>query len=177
MDGGESVKITKGRSHEIVTADDGLKVTAGNRFVEVAHLQKLDAEDFTAVVKKVVDIAGGEKLVFHHGTDAGLELTAGTALLTTTKKIKISNPSGSITFENGKVEIIAAEELSLSCGGASLSLNKDGTMSGSGSKEVSLACSNSSLKLEPPKASLSGAGVDVSAVGQAVIGGALIKIG
>ena len=33
------------------------------------------------------------------------------------------------------------------------------------------------LKLEPPKATLSGAGVDVTAVGQAVIGGALIKIG
>ena len=77
VNGGESVKITNGRSHEIVTADDGLEVTAGSRFVEVAHLHKLDAEDLTAVIKKVVDIAGGQKITFHHGADAGLDLTAG----------------------------------------------------------------------------------------------------
>lgn len=177
VDGGETVKVTKGRHHEIATADDALKVTTGNRFVEVAHLQKLVAEDFVAVVTKLVDIAGGGKLVFHHGKDSGLELTAGAALLSTTKKIEISNPSGSITFENGKVQIIATDELSLSCGSTSISLKKDGTLSASGSKEVGISCSNSSLKLEPPKATLSGAGVDVTAVGQAVIGGALIKIG
>jgi hypothetical protein len=56
-------------------------------------------------------------------------------------------------------------------------LKKDGSLTGIGSKEVGFACSNSQMKLDPAKAALSGAGVDVSAVGQAVIGGAIIKIG
>jgi hypothetical protein len=63
------------------------------------------------------------------------------------------------------------------CGGAKLSLKQDGSLTGVGSKEVGFACQSSQVKLDPAKAAMSGAGVDVSAVGQAVLGGAIIKIG
>jgi len=56
-------------------------------------------------------------------------------------------------------------------------MKSSGVITGSGGTEVSFGVKSSLMKLDGSKATVSGAAVDVSAVGQTVIGGAIIKIG
>jgi type VI secretion system secreted protein VgrG len=177
VDDGESVTVKGGRMHTVATKDDRLTVESGSRSVKVCNDDLLTAKAKKDRITTVYDIQGDEKVRVAHKEDAALVLTAGDAVLETTNTLLIKTPSGSITIAGGKIAIDAAEELLLTCGKSKLSLKSDGTMTGMGSKEVGFKCSNSQLKLDPAKAALSGAGVDVTAVGQAVIGGALIKIG
>jgi len=77
---------------------------------------------------------------------------------------------------NGQIQIVAANALVMGSGGASMALNKDGTIAVQGSKEIGASVSNSSVKLDARKAAVAGPSVEVNAVGQAKIQGAIVKI-
>ena len=177
VDDGESVTVKGGRSHTVSTKDDVLHVTTGNRSVTVAEEHKRIAKSVSEFAALKMDLNAGTSVTVRHQADARLRLQAGDALLQTTSKITLTNGKSTITMDGGKITFQAADELLFICGGAKLSLKTDGTFAAVGSKEVGLACSNSKVTLVPAKASMAGASLDVSAVGMAVIGGAIIKIG
>ncbi|WP_394848642.1 type VI secretion system tip protein VgrG [Pendulispora brunnea] len=174
VDTGESVTVKAGRSHTI-SGGDTLGVT-GDRAVTVSAKDSLKALSKEDVVDTTFDLNAGTSITIHHGGDSTLTLKAGEATLNTTSKIVLSNPSGTITLGGGKVEIVAASEVSLGAGAAKLSLKSDGTVAVSGAKEVGVACNSSSVKLEPAQATFNGAKVNVTATGMMEISGALIKI-
>lgn len=178
VSGGEEVTVSSGRTHAVATGDESLTVEAGDRKVTVAKKDELKAKERIEQVETTIDVSAGTSIKIHRNADdATFELKAGEALLATSTKIVLSNESSRITMDGGVIEIAAAEELILSSGGAKLSLKQDGTWTAVGSKEVELACSNSKVKLVPAKASMSGAEIDVTAVGNAVLGGSKIMIG
>jgi len=77
---------------------------------------------------------------------------------------------------NGQIQIVAANALVMGSGGASMAFSKDGTIAVQGSKEIGASVSNSSVKLDARKAAVAGPSVEVNAVGQAKIQGAIVKI-
>jgi type VI secretion system secreted protein VgrG len=176
VDDGESVTVTGGRSHTVASKDDALTVAAGNRSVDVKEMHKLTAKEKVEEIATTIDVNAGTSIKIHHKGDSTLELKAGEATLGTATKIVLSNPSGTITLADGKVQLGAAEEIALSVGGAKLSLKKDGTLTLSGSKEVGIDSGGSSLKLAPQQAVVNGSAVNVTASGMMELSGAIIKI-
>lgn len=174
--GGEDVKVTSGRSHTVVSGNEELTVTAGTRTVKVSGADGLQAASQAIKITETVDIGAGTSITLHHGDDSTLVLSAGLATLGTTTKIVLSNPSGTITMEGGKITIAAADELVLGSGGAKMSLKKDGTLSIQGDVEVGIVSGGSSLKLEPAQAALAASATNVTASGILEISGAMVKI-
>ena len=177
VDDGESVTVKGGRSHTVATKDDALSVASGNRSVKVAQLHSLSAKSATEVIETTLDISAGTSITLHHGGDSTLFIKASEASLRAASKVVLSTGESTFTLEGGKVTISAASEIALSCGSASLTMKSSGVITGSGGTEVSFGVKSSLMKLDGSKATVSGAAVDVSAVGQTVIGGAIIKIG
>jgi len=177
VDEGESVTVKGGRSHTVSTEHDTLKVSAGNRSVDISLEHKLHAKTVVEIANETIDVSAGTSIKIHHGGDSTLEIKAGEASLKTSTKITLSTGPSTITLDGGKITLNAADEISFACGSSNLSLKSSGAITGTGGTEVSFGVKSSTLKLDPAKAAINGASVDVAAVGQAVIGGAIIKIG
>jgi len=139
---------------ETVDGADGLKVTKGNKTVDVL------AGEYNSTAKtqyKVVQ--GAANVIFMKEPD-----------------IVISNGKCEISLSAGDATVVAADSLTLKCGGAAISLKKDGTIEINGSQKVAIGGGTSTVELDQAGAKMSGMKVGIS--GQAVteITGALIKI-
>jgi len=175
--GGESVRVTGGREHTVTSGNDTLVVAAGNRNVTASAVYKLEAASIVELAKTTVDINAGTSIKLHHGGDASLVLKAGEATVTTVSKITLMTAGAQITMGGGKIAIVAADEVSITSGGASLKVSGRGAIMGDAANLVSLGAGGSSLKLDPDKAALGGSKADLVGAGETVIGGALIRIG
>jgi type VI secretion system secreted protein VgrG len=174
---GEFVTITSGRHHTVATGDDVINVAEGNRVLISKQTHFITSNRRKENVATDIDISAGTSVLLRHELDAVLELKAGEATLNTANKITLTNGQSSITLDGDTITITAKSKLALCAGAATLAFSADGTITGSGSKEVSLSCQDSQMKLDPQKAALAGAGIDVTAVGKTVLGGAIIMIG
>ncbi|MFC1642402.1 type VI secretion system Vgr family protein [Myxococcota bacterium] len=90
--------------------------------------------------------------------------------------ISFSNGPCELKLEGGKIQLTASEEISLVCGGASITLTKTGAVEISGAQKVSLGSGPSAVAVEPSGANVSGPKVGAHAVGMHEISGALVKI-
>ena len=175
--GGESVKVAGGRDHSVTSGNDTLVVAAGNRNVTASATYHLEANAIVELAKTTVDINAGTSVTLHHGGDASLVLKGGEATVTSVSKITLVTAGAQISMGGGKIAIVAANEVSISSGGANLKVSGRGAILGDAANLVSLGAGGSALNLEPDKASLGGPKADVVGASETVIGGALIRIG
>ncbi|WP_394838686.1 type VI secretion system tip protein VgrG [Pendulispora rubella] len=173
---GEDVTIKQGRTHTIETGDDKLVVTAGNRDVNVKLKDTHHAKSKVETIDTTYELKGGTSITIHHPGDSKIFMEAGKASISTTSEIVLSNPSGSITLANGKVEIVAKSEVLIGSGKSTISIKNDGSIGLTGAKEIQAASGTSFMKVEPAKATLSGPMADVVAKAIAKVVGALVKI-
>jgi type VI secretion system secreted protein VgrG len=180
----EDVTVMKGRTHTVDSGDDMLYLPHGNREIDVyegnhtlnakllvsSHSDNHEIEaryDFHARAVRKIEIA-------QKGASCTMEDEH--VVVVAPQHIILDCPSGAAFFKDKKLVLQAVEELVLQCGESALSLKKDGTILVQSTKQIGAAVSNSSMKLEPTKAAVSGAAVEVNAVGQCKIAGALVKI-
>jgi type VI secretion system secreted protein VgrG len=91
--------------------------------------------------------------------------------------ITIDNNNCEIDLKDGKMTLIAATQLTLVCGQASITLKKDGTIEITGGTKVALSGgSAASLELAAAGATMSGPKVTVSGSAATEITGAIVKI-
>jgi type VI secretion system secreted protein VgrG len=109
---------------------------------------------------------------------AGNQLYMNTAvMLQAMADMVLNNPGATVSFAEGNLSLIAASELSLVCGSASITLRSDGTVTISGSSNVTAVSGESGLELVPGGATVSSANSTVVA-GKTVteIVGGVVKI-
>ncbi|WP_437736876.1 type VI secretion system Vgr family protein [Sorangium sp. So ce1335] len=182
--GPQEEAVRKGRKTEIKITDE-LKVI-GKQDVEVTGPQSTKVGE-----TQDVEVTGVQTTKFLASASLTVankyEVSANTSTLTfesgkvdlaAANEISLHNAAGDvkITSGAGKVVIEAASEITLTCGTASVRLKNDGTVSISGSSSVGLGSGSAAVKLEPAGVTSSGPKVTTSAVGICQISGALVKI-
>jgi type VI secretion system secreted protein VgrG len=180
----EDVTVKKGRTHTVEEGNDVLYLPHGDREIDVYEgNHTLNAKLLVSTHSDNHEIEARYDL--HARADRKIEIAQKGASCTmedehiivqAPQHIVIDCPSGAAFFKDKKLTLQAVDELVLQCGQSALSLKKDGTVTIQGAKLISAAVSNSSIKLEPAKAAIAGASVEVNAVGQAKIAGAIVKI-
>jgi type VI secretion system secreted protein VgrG len=126
-------------------------------------------------VKTTVDVGAGQSITLQDGTEASLTLQENAATLPTGTLITLQT-GGAVLISGKVIALNASDEISLTCGAASLSLKKDGIITAKGPTEVSLESYSSKLMLEPATADLKGSNVNVRAAGMMVLHGAFTRI-
>jgi type VI secretion system secreted protein VgrG len=183
----QAVTVGEGRSQTITKGGDALTVSDGDYTVGVSKGQMVTTvkEAFRVGAKNILGDAGevlawngkNQSKLLQGGDAVALVFDGGKADLGAKSDIVVHNGSGQIEMKGGKISVVAADELSLTCGSASITLKKDGTLTITGAKEVGVACQQSTVKLEPAKAAMNGPATNIAAVGMTEIAGAIIKIG
>jgi type VI secretion system secreted protein VgrG len=172
--GQEKLILHGGRDTTINTLEK-LLVT-GNREETINGNDKLTVTgDRTDSVTQHYVMTGHQELKAVQG-EVSITLKDSITVEGASKKIKLHNSSGTVELDGGKIEVTAAQELSLVCGAASIKLKSDGTIEINGGKEVSLGAQQSTLKLEAAGGTLSAPKLTSSAIGVHEITGALIKL-
>jgi len=114
-----------------------------------------------------------------HSTSGDAELkieTGGTAVLNTNTSVTLWTPSGNVVLAQNKITLNAVDEILLTCGKSSISVKSDGTIELSAGTKIVASVANSSVAVDAKKAAVAGPSVEVNAVGQAKIQGAIVKI-
>jgi type VI secretion system secreted protein VgrG len=196
--GAESYSVTGARSVAItgpdtqnfantrtMTVDKADTLTVTGQYTSTYHggsertVEKLD--------KLTVDGANKETTV--HGeynvvADTHFKLTQGSDEMLMENKFNLKS-AGEITLDNGdcrvelksgKIALTAGTEISLSCGGSSITLKQDGTIEIAGGMKVSLTGGAGSIELAQAGATMSGPKATVSGAGSTEITGAVVKI-
>jgi type VI secretion system secreted protein VgrG len=91
-------------------------------------------------------------------------------------KLTVNNGKCEVHLEGANATVTAEASLTLQCGGASITLKKDGTIEVTGSTKVALSGGGSTVGLEKAGATMAGMKVGVSGNAITEITGALIKI-
>ena len=168
VDTGEDVTIKSGRTHTIESGDDKVEVKAGdrneifnlNRDVKVTLADSLKAQSKSEDVATTYVSKAGAMMHIHREGAEQLLLMSGSASLSTT--------FASITLAENKIV--------LQVGGSSISLAQDGTIELMASKKIVSSVAGSSVTVDTSKSAVAGASVEVNAIGQAKIQGAIVKI-
>ncbi|WP_394835362.1 type VI secretion system tip protein VgrG [Pendulispora rubella] len=168
VDTGEEVTIKAGRTHTVETGDDKVEVKAGdrnevfnlNRDVKVTLADSLKAQSKSEDVATTYVSKAGAMMHIHRDGAEQLLLMGGSAKLSTT--------FASITLAKNKIV--------LQVGGSSISLAQDGTIELKASQKIVSSVAGSSVTVDPSKSAVAGASVEVNAIGQAKIQGAVVKI-
>ena len=196
--GDESTSVTGNRSATITKnetqtfkANREMKVT-GTNLDEItgAHTGKYHAGRTETVESgDTLTVQGSDKNVTVHGTynitaDTKYMVTQGANTLTIQKSVDVSsegeihlhNKDCSVDLKDGKVTVTAANELSLVCGGASITLKSDGSITVSGSQKVAVSGGGASVDLSAAGAEMSGTKAKISGSAVTEISGAMVKI-
>jgi type VI secretion system secreted protein VgrG len=91
-------------------------------------------------------------------------------------EIKITNDKCTIDLNGGVASIDAADEIKLTCGQASLSLKKDGTIEISGAQKVTANGGGSGVELAAAGATVSGVKVTISGTSMVAVTGGIVNI-
>ncbi len=196
--GDESTSVTGNRSATITKnetqtfkADRKMNVTGTNTDeITGAHTGTYHGGRTETVEQgDTLTVQGSDKTVTVHGNynttaDTQFQVTQGPNRLLikdavdvdSQGKIHVHNPQCSVTLDGGKLTIEAAEEISLSCGGATITLKKDGTVEINGSQKVSATGGGSGVELAAAGAKMSGTKATISGTAMTEITGAIVKI-
>lgn len=91
-------------------------------------------------------------------------------------QVQLKNQQCHVDLKDGKITLTAATEISLVCGGSSITLKADGTIEIHGSQKVAAAGASSSVELAAAGASMSGTKATISGSAVTEITGAIIKL-
>lgn len=197
--GNVSVTVEGTRSHtitkqETVTLKDALELTVGK--TELHQVTEKLTETFDGGRETTVKqgdtetVSSGDKTVTV--SSGALEVEASTKVqlkqkthkllledkieLSTSTDFLITNGKVSVESDGGKLKLTGAEELSLACGAASITLKSDGTIEVQGAKKTTMGTPGSSMVVEPAGVTVSGAKISSTAIGIHEIKGAMVKI-
>jgi type VI secretion system secreted protein VgrG len=196
--GDESTSVTGTRSATITKketqtfkADREMQVT-GTNLDEItgAHTGKYHAGRTETVESgDTLTVMGSDKTVTVHGNynttaDTQFQVTQGANTLLIKNSVDVNsegeihlhNPKCSVDLKGGTVEIMAADEIKLTCGGATISLKKDGTIEITGSTKVTATGGGSAVELAAAGATVSGTKVSISGTAMTEVTGAIVKI-
>lgn len=207
--GDQSLSVTGNRTHS-VTGKEDLTITKDRtvtvKATETRTIEKALTENYnntrTTTVKlddtetitegnKKVTVSTGTTDVISKGAfkvaqndTSTLEL-AGKFSLATPGTMNMTNEKTTITGDDGGVITLNANsDVKVLCGGATITLSKDGTIkidgaeiTLAGKKLIELGVGSSVLKIEPAGVTVSGPKISSAAVGMHEINGAVIKIG
>lgn len=191
VEGTRSHTITK---KETVTLSDALELTVGK--TEFHQVTEKLTEQFDA--GRETTIKGGDRSIVETG-DCTIGVSAGSYRaeasekaevmqkthslvlqdrvdVSTSTDFKVTNGKVTVESEGAKLKLTGADELSLVCGAASITLKSDGTIDIQGAKKASIGTPGSSLTAEPSGVTISGAKVSSTAMGIHEVKGALVKI-
>lgn len=195
--GDESTSVTGTRSatiekKETQTFNDARVMTVATTddvTVTGKHTGKYDGTREVTVQDVDTLTVNGNKVAIVHGSydivaDTLLKITQGGNTLAIENKIDavsegpitFSNGQASIALKDGKVVIDAANELTLTCGAASITLKNDGTIEVSGAQKVALSGGSGTVELSAPGATMGGPKVTVQGAAMTEITGAMVKI-
>ena len=90
-------------------------------------------------------------------------------------EMKITNDKCTIDLKGGVASIDAADEIKLTCGGATISLKKDGTIEITGSTKVTANGGGAGVELVAAGATESGTKVSISGTSTAEMTGAIVE--
>jgi len=141
-----------GRTLTVSGADDVLNVNGVNR---------------TTTVKGTYAIEATTKYSAKHKTN---ELSLENAVS------KLTNGKCTLSFDGATAKITAADELKLECGGSSITLAKDGTITISASQTVTASGAQGAMELSPTGGKLSGLMCTVSGSTASEVTGGMVKI-
>jgi type VI secretion system secreted protein VgrG len=190
VDQDEKITITGTRTEE-VTGQETL-ILHGGRDTTVNTLEKLNVtgrreetiggnDDLAVSGDKTDHITGkyamtGDQEVKASQGEVSITLKDSITVDGASKKIQVTNRSGEMKFDGGKIEVTAQSEISLVCGAASITLKMDGTVEVSGVKEINLGSAASTVKVSPTGVESSGPKISSSAQALHEITGAIVKI-
>jgi type VI secretion system secreted protein VgrG len=147
-----TANYNNGRTVNVSGADDALNVSGVNRNVLV------DGE---------YNIVATQKYILSH-KDNALLLESALSMLT--------NGKCTLSFDGSAAVLTAADELRLECGGASITLTKDGTITINAAQTVTASGAQGALELGPTGGKLSGLVATVSGTTLSEMTGAMVKI-
>jgi hypothetical protein len=150
--GAHSGSYESGRTLTVRGADDVLNVEGVNRKTRV------DGE---------YHIATTQQYQVSHKTNE---------LLLDGTKSQLSNGKCTLTFDGTTATLSAADEIRLQCGGASISLTKDGTITISASHTMTASGAQGAVELGPTGGKMSGLMCSLSGTTVSEVTGALVKI-
>jgi type VI secretion system secreted protein VgrG len=144
---------------ETVDKGDTLTVNASDKTTTVHGQFNITADKQFQVTQ------GANKLLVKNAVDVDSE-----------GQIHLHNPKCSVDLKDGKVVITAADEMTLVCGSATISLKKDGTIEINGAQKVQATGGGSGMELVAAGATMSGTKTTVSGTAVTEITGAIVKI-
>ncbi|MFO7179179.1 MAG: type VI secretion system tip protein VgrG [Pseudomonadota bacterium] len=183
VQGERSVTVTKKDSETFKDTRDVTVHLADTLTLKNTHLGKYQGGREVIVEKyDKTTVSGADKTTSVNGkygivADVEYKVThKSNELLLKDSEVVLKNASCKISLDGGVLKITAADELTLQCGAASISLKSDGTVSISGTNKVSAAVNTSMLELAPAGASMSGQKAAVSGMALTEITGGMVKI-
>jgi type VI secretion system secreted protein VgrG len=150
--GAHSGTYKTGRTLTVSGADDVLNVNGVNRKTTVKGEYSIEAT--------------AKYFVKHKSNELTLKETLS----------KLTNSKCTLSFDGSTATISAADEIKLECGGASISLKKDGTITISASHTVTASGAQGAVELGPTGGKLSGLVCSVSGSTMSEVTGAMVKI-
>jgi type VI secretion system secreted protein VgrG len=192
VEGERTETVTK---KEVITLQDLRETYVGK--TELHQVTEMLTEQFDAGRTTTVtgedseEVKSGSKTVTV--TDAALEVHAKTAIviaqnqqhflqledgatLSTGADFTITNGQVSVASEGGKLTLTGAQELSLVCGSASITLKSSGEIDIQASTKATMGTPGTSFTAEPAGATVNGAKITSQAIGIHEVMGALVKI-
>jgi len=150
--GAHSGTYETGRTLTVSGADDVLNVAGVNRITTVKGKYEIEA-----TTKYVVK---------NENNELSLENSSS----------KLSNGKCTLSFDGTTATITAADELKLECGGSSITLAKDGTISIRAAQTVTASGAQGAIELGPTGGKLSGLVCSISGSTLSEVTGAMVKI-
>jgi len=155
----EEKLVVNGIRNETINGADSLTVNANK----------------TDHITGIYDITGDTKVKASQA-DVSVTLEGGIDISGSGKPITMHNSSGEVKLDGGKITVTAQSELVLSCGGSSISIKADGTISVSGPAGVTVSGGGGTVEVSPGGVASSGGKISSSAGGVNEITGAMVKI-
>lgn len=188
--GNETISVTGTRSSTITKKetqtfkDDRSMTVAKTNTDEITllHTGKYNGGRTETVTKgDTLEVMGSNKVVTVHGeyntvADTQFQVMQAGNKLLINKKILLDNQQCSVELLNGVLTIKAADQIRLECGGASVTLKKDGSIDLNGSQKVVANGGGSGVQLNAVGATMSGAKASVSGTAMTEITGGMVRI-
>jgi len=148
-----------GRETTVLQADDELFVQANKSIGVMGAYHVTVAKPYSVTQQQTESIT----------LDGSIAIRSGS-------RVEVTNGKCTMTMEGGVLSLDAPTALNLTCGGASIGLGSDGTVTISGAVEVGIAGADATGRWSSSGFEASGARLDLSTGGVASLSGTMVKI-
>jgi type VI secretion system secreted protein VgrG len=169
----QSYEVTVGDTHSTVVEKDYLVKTTSGQIV----LTHGDSEFSISESEDTWIDTANAHVKLEKGGNIEIANNVAQVLLDADGPMTLTNGQCTVELREGKITLTAASEIALQCGGASITLTKDGAIQVIGNQKVTLSGGQSSVELAAAGAIMSGPKAILSGSAEAEVTGALVRIG